>query len=240
MAKPEKSILVILFNLGECIWKERFHPYISRGSWDILGWYHSVAKLWFRVHTANAVSRHFWSAALFGATCVYSSMQQGRGACLGQVGERAGRSAWAIWRHRQDVEARCPKGHPDRFQKSIPSERRAWCLRQRWFRSGQKTWATWRWQLPRSALDWSVSMVRKQAESQMNALSVSRSNNSQSESLLFILKWFEIVWLSIQHIKKLYMIWRDIHFSCFFFLLSGGFKHFFSVSPLLGEIIQFD
>ena len=51
-----------------------------------------------RVHTANAVSRHFSSAALFGATCVYSSMQQGRGACLGQLGGRAGRSAWAIWR----------------------------------------------------------------------------------------------------------------------------------------------
>ena len=115
MANP-KNILVILFNLGECIWKERFHPYISRGSWDILGWYHSVAKLWFRVHTANAALRHFWSAALFGA--VYSSMQQGRGACLGQLGGRAGRSAWAIWRHRQDAEARCPKGHPTDFKKA--------------------------------------------------------------------------------------------------------------------------
>ena len=79
---------------------------------------------------------------------------------------------------------------------------------------------------------------RKQAESQMHALSVSRSNNSQSESLLFILQWFEIVWLSVQDIEKLHMIWRDIHFSYFIFLLGGGFKHF-SRSPLLGEITFF-
>ena len=138
MANP-KNILVMLFNRGECIWKERFHPCISRGSWDILGWYHSVAKLWLRVHTANAVSRHFWSAALFGATCVYSSTQQGRGACLGQLGGRAGRSAWAIWRQPPIWTARRYEDPGGQVQCDYCG-RRAWCLRQRWFRSGQKTW----------------------------------------------------------------------------------------------------